>query len=78
MVHVYATDYFEGYPRDSDEMGNHTWFHKDEIPYDDMWPNDRFWMDNYLLKGEKFEAEISMTVKGETLSCVINGKEHLE
>jgi len=77
LVHVYTTDYFEGYFRDSDEMGNHTWFHKSEIPYDKMWKNDKFWMP-YLLDGKKFNAEISMTANGETLSCVINGREHLE
>jgi len=77
LVHIYTTDSFEGYFRDSDEMGNHSWFHKDEIPYDRMWKNDGFWMP-YLLRGEEFNAEISMTADGETLSCVINNEEYIK
>jgi len=77
LVHIYTTDNFEGYFRDSDEMGNHSWFHKDEIPYDKMWKNDIYWMD-YLLRGENFKAEISMTADGETLSCVINNEEYIK
>lgn len=85
LVHIYTTDYFEGEPVDSDEMGRHTWFDVSDIPYDanevsdgyGMWKNDRFWMP-YLLRGEGFKAEICMTADGETLSCVINGEECLK
>lgn len=76
LVHVYTTDSFEGYPSETDEM-RPKWFGVDEIPYNNMWKNDRFWMP-YLLKSEGFKAEISMTTDGETLSCMINDKEHVE
>lgn len=84
-VHVYVADYFEGYPRRSDEMHAWKWFGRDEIPYDanegsmgrGMWHNDRFWM-RYLLDGEDFEAKVFMTEDYVTTSCVVNGKEFVE
>ncbi len=83
LVRIYTTDCFEGYPRETDEM-RWKWFDVDKIPYDanevsdgfGMWKNDRFWMP-YLLSGKYFKAGISMTAEGETLSCVINGKEYM-
>ena len=31
------------------------WFEADQIPFDDMWPDDKLWFP-MLLKGEKFEG----------------------
>jgi len=76
LVHIYVTDYFDGYPVKTEEMAPE-WFAADEIPYDEMWHNDRYWIP-YLLKGEEFRAVINMTAKGDTTSCIINGKEHFK
>jgi hypothetical protein len=32
------------------------WFKIEEIPFDKMWPDDKYWLP-ILLKGENFEGE---------------------
>ena len=73
LVHIYAVEEFDGEPMETDEMKPKR-FDVSNIPYDEMWKNDRFWLP-YLLRREEFKAEICMTADGETLSCVINGEE---
>jgi 8-oxo-dGTP pyrophosphatase MutT (NUDIX family) len=83
LVTSFKTDYFEGYPVKTKEM-RPKWFGVSRIPYDanewsggfGMWENDRYWM-RHLLREEKFEATIRLRENGETISCVINGRECL-
>ncbi|KAL0892647.1 hypothetical protein ABMA27_014371 [Loxostege sticticalis] len=51
-VRVFATDIFEGTPSETEEMAP-KWFKHDQIPYDDMWLDDRLWFP-YMLKGKLF------------------------
>ena len=44
-----------GEPAESEEMMP-KWFAFDEIPYENMWPDDTHWMP-HILKGEKLEAD---------------------
>jgi len=53
-VHVFRVDAFEGKPRETEEM-KPEWFDTDAIPFDTMWPDDRFWIPLFL-EGKKFEA----------------------
>ncbi|XP_049868673.1 oxidized purine nucleoside triphosphate hydrolase-like [Pectinophora gossypiella] len=53
-VRVFATNKFEGTPTDTEEM-QPKWFKFDDIPYKDMWPDDRYWFP-YLLQGKSFYA----------------------
>ncbi|XP_069691002.1 oxidized purine nucleoside triphosphate hydrolase-like [Periplaneta americana] len=53
-VHVFDVTKFEGDPTESEEM-KPQWFSTDEIPYEKMWPDDRFWYPLYL-KGNKFKG----------------------
>lgn len=46
-VHVYMARAWEGEPRETDEM-NPQWFAVEAIPYDAMWPDDRFWLPQAL------------------------------
>lgn len=41
-------------PLPTDEM-EPEWFDMNEIPWQEMWPNDKLWLER-VLKGEKFEA----------------------
>ncbi len=50
-VHVFRVDTFAGEPVETDEMRPH-WFAFDEIPYDTMWADDRYWMPLFL-EGKK-------------------------
>ena len=54
---VFAISDFEGEAYETDEMMP-KWFHKNEIPYDQMWPGDRFWMPHFL-DGKNFEGFFS-------------------
>jgi len=52
--HVYTANDWDGEPRETEEM-RPQWFAKADIPFDSMWPDDKFWiplmLDNKLFKG---------------------------
>ena len=52
---VYLTSKWEGEPTESEEMAPR-WFKINEIPYDEMWEDDRFWLPK-VLSGETVEAD---------------------
>lgn len=54
-VHVFRSEDFSGLPAESEEM-KPRWFHVDEIPFDDMWPDDEHWFP-LLLAGKKFKGK---------------------
>ena len=54
-VHVFKSDNFEGEPAETEEM-KPKWFHMDEIPFSQMWPDDVYWMP-LLLSGKKFKGK---------------------
>uniref|UniRef100_A0A8C4WVB2 Oxidized purine nucleoside triphosphate hydrolase n=1 Tax=Eptatretus burgeri TaxID=7764 RepID=A0A8C4WVB2_EPTBU len=51
-VHVFRTDHFDGEPTESDEM-RPRWFDLENIPFEQMWPDDRYWFP-LLLRRKKF------------------------
>ena len=53
-VHYYQILSYKNKPTDSDEM-EVAWIDIDKIPYDLMWPNDKYWFPMFL-KGELFEG----------------------
>lgn len=53
-VHVFCTDSAQGTPQESDEM-RPRWFHLDQIPFGDMWPDDSYWFP-LLLQRKKFQG----------------------
>jgi 8-oxo-dGTP diphosphatase/2-hydroxy-dATP diphosphatase len=53
-VHVFYTDKFQGKIIETDEM-RPQWFHVSEIPYEDMWTDDKFWIP-MMLEGKKFKG----------------------
>ncbi len=54
-THFFKATEFSGEPFESEEM-KPKWFHVDEIPFEEMWPDDKFWMP-YLLAGKKFKGK---------------------
>ncbi len=42
-------------PSLSSDEGELRWFHKDALPYDNMWADDRYWLP-HLIEGKKFEG----------------------
>jgi 8-oxo-dGTP diphosphatase / 2-hydroxy-dATP diphosphatase len=53
-VHVFRVDTFTGEPRETEEM-RPQWFPIDVIPFDSMWPDDRYWVPLFL-DGKKFRT----------------------
>lgn len=53
-VWVYRTTEFEGVPTESVEA-RPLWVKLDEIPYEQMWEDDRIWLP-MVLRGEKFQG----------------------
>lgn len=43
QVLVYTTNDWEGEPVETEEM-KPQWFDLDKIPYDSMWPDDKYWL----------------------------------
>ncbi len=54
QVHIFKSDNFSGEPTESEEM-KPQWFHVDEIPFDKMWPDDKYWIPLFL-NGKKFKG----------------------
>jgi mutator protein MutT len=57
-VHVFVCDKWEGEPTASEEM-DPKWFAIDSIPYDDMWPDDPYWL-SQVLGGAKISADFTL------------------
>jgi 8-oxo-dGTP diphosphatase/2-hydroxy-dATP diphosphatase len=55
-VHFFRANDFSGTPTESDEM-KPQWFSTDNLPFDSMWPDDRYWMPLFLA-GKKFKGKI--------------------
>ena len=53
-VHVYRTTSYTGTPSETDEAIP-MWVSTDEIPYDEMWEDDRIWIP-YMLNGTMFSG----------------------
>ncbi|OGF83510.1 hypothetical protein A3E63_03490 [Candidatus Giovannonibacteria bacterium RIFCSPHIGHO2_12_FULL_45_19] len=51
-VHIFRSEHFSGEPAESEEM-KPQWFSVDEIPFGDMWPDDKHWFPLFL-SGKKF------------------------
>lgn len=54
-VHIFKSDNFSGEPSESEEM-KPQWFHIDEIPFKEMWPDDMHWIPLFL-GGKKFKGK---------------------
>jgi len=54
-VHVYLIKDWKGDPIESEEMFP-KWFKINEIPFDQMWDDDKFWLPQ-ILQGKKLKAK---------------------
>lgn len=54
-VHIFKTDSFLGEPTESEEM-KPKWFDKEKIPFEKMWPDDKYWIPLFL-KNKKFKCK---------------------
>ena len=54
MFHLYVASEWQGEPTESDEM-KPEWFDIQSIPYDKMFPDDKYWLP-LILEGRKIKA----------------------
>lgn len=65
-VHVFKADSFTGEPQETEEM-QPKWFNLDEIPYDQMWSDDKIWLPMFL-EGKKFKGHFLFDQNDQVLS----------
>lgn len=63
--YVFICRSFEGEPIDTGE-GELRWFSVDEIPYDKMWDDDRYWVP-LVLRGEKLHMRFVFDKNGKVI-----------
>lgn len=54
-VHLFSAADFDGNPCESEEM-RPQWFGEDDVPFDDMWPDNIHWFPLFL-QGRNFKAK---------------------
>lgn len=64
-VHVYIVQQWIGQPQETEEMFP-KWFHKLSIPYQNMWPDDPYWL-SHILEGKYIKAKFSLGVDQSTI-----------
>ena len=57
-VHVFSVTKFKGEPQETVEMLPQ-WFDHDKIPYESMWPDDKFWLP-LIFEGKNFQATFKL------------------
>lgn len=65
-VHIYVADEWTDEPTESEEMAP-KWFLKNEIPYEQMWPDDPYWLPQ-VLNGEKVLAKFKLDENDQIVS----------
>ena len=74
LMHVFLAEKYSGTPIETDEM-KPFWFNLNEIPYDQMFKDDIFWLP-LVLSGKKiranFELDENFNVKSHTLEILNN------
>jgi len=76
QVHVFQVLEYSGEPSESEEM-RPKWFHIDEIPFAEMWPDDVYWMPLFL-RGKKFRGKFTFGEGGEILEKELEEVEKLD
>ncbi len=64
-VTVYTCDKWDGEPIGSEEMAP-KWFDIDDIPYQQMWPDDYYWLPE-ILAGKNFTAKFLIDNNGDII-----------
>jgi 8-oxo-dGTP diphosphatase len=65
FVHVFKAESHSGEPEESEEA-RPEWFKTENIPLDEMWPDDKYWIPK-MLDGEKFLARFNFDEDGDEI-----------
>lgn len=74
--HIFIASEYNGNIRETDEM-TPQWFAADRLPWDQMWPDDRYWYP-FMLAGRKFKAHFAIRDHKEILEQHVEEVETLE
>lgn len=69
-VHFFKINQFSGKPKESAEM-KPQWFNIKEIPFQEMWPDDKFWFPLFL-EGKKFKGKFLFEGQNKILKYNLN------
>lgn len=69
-VFVFICSKWNGIAKESEEM-KPFWFNLDQIPYEKMWDDDKYWLPR-VLNGEKIRAEFAFDEHGKVLKHKFN------
>lgn len=63
VTHIYVASDFDGEPQETEEM-KPFWFDLDKVPYDKMFPDDKFWLPmiiegEYVIGNFKFDKDFN-------------------
>ena len=64
-VYIFNVKEFKGNPIESEEM-EPKWFDVDEIPYNQMWPDDKYWLPLFL-KEKRFKRKFFFNESNEII-----------
>jgi hypothetical protein len=65
FVHVFTAKEFKGEPEETEEARPER-FEIKNLPYEDMWPDDKYWFQK-MLDGEDFEARFYFDEEGDEI-----------
>lgn len=68
-VHVFTAAAWTGQPIESEEMAP-KWFAASDIPYEDMWSDDPFWLPQ-VLEGKKVSADFKLDATDTIISHTV-------
>lgn len=68
-VHVFTATAWTGQPIESEEMAP-KWFAASDIPYEDMWSDDPFWLPQ-VLEGKKVSADFKLDATDTIISHTV-------
>ncbi|MBN1618606.1 NUDIX domain-containing protein [Candidatus Dojkabacteria bacterium] len=57
LCHLFFADQYEGEITASEEMLSPTWFTLGDMPWEEMWPNDRIWLEEVLKRDQFLKAD---------------------
>ena len=76
QVHVFLTKNWEGEPIETEEMAP-KWFKIEEIPFDQMWDDDKHWLP-HVLKNKKLKAKFIFDKNDKIVEQIVNFAKKLE
>lgn len=75
VVHVFVCKQWKGEPQETEEM-RPQWFSLDTLPWDDMWPDDRFWLP-LVLEGNLVQGSFVFGKEHEILTQEVRTVDYL-